>query len=1343
MLEISFDAADGWGLVTTEFWVGDDVAGVPSDEDGGLDVERFPCCWCNSTGEKIHSTHVDFKWSCLCEEETGFSLAFVAQLAYGKLSKKGKVMEDSECVSFVIEHQCELGVADIGWFDVQFACGCGSPPKEKSSPAMSSGGNLPTKCNGSLVDSMPVALEAGDGDSVFSLDRKALPMVFATPADAESLMIGFLFHQIGEWERSDNLLMTLNGCVADLGALEDCDHRNDPRNEQSGSASDSAIAWSRHKLLDSDDYDDQTHEVKLQLAGSFFSSGELEIAFETRFRHEEGREHGAISNLNVTAIGTWCGAGFVAPTAAPTTANRISSDASIQPELKTLAAACIASILVEFDDFESEGSEDKWHGGTTSYNANFSHFLGRIGRGSECMWTQFDVPAVADGGVVEKVTIAFACYQLDEWSSADAFKVVLGSNTEIKIGESTSEPAENFVSGEETDGVSWWRETFSQGSNLGFGPENDKKHLVEITIPSTALKDAPLVIGFKVDSERSVSHQSAGVDDLNVTAHCDCSPEEDRRAAPSLHLTQCEAHVASLWGDAHLMTFDGLAYSCVGSQGEFTLLKSMTSNFEMQARFVGVPTEKHVSVAKAIVVNPGDAGLPKIQLDIADNSTVSMCRADVHVNDELRNPGDFSGDGPVSIQHGEETDNTGEFATSHPTVGVNAIVLAKRSEIFGCVLSAQACLPDDCASSNGKWVGLLGSPNKNSQDDWMTTNGTSLYVPRKEMTYSKAYNYCGSQWCIRSEENSLFTCNDRDSETFSSFCHCDLPCNSEIEDSLRSAKPSSKSLCKNDVTCLSEVFAGGTEDATSILTVQDTLNISTIVCENAWVVYKANNSQQSKCLEGSNRTAWSNGPFPKNISANQPIVMDIMKAGPSSGCSDMEASAIKVGESKVCYENDKFVVTIHVDDGHFLLETHLHVGPKRLPQHMRREIVDPEGFPHKNENIEAVTDTFMIRNLVDRIYVSAHAMVCGSPLASAGVQNDESDSGRRLQGAISPAASAGKTSCTHEVPLAQETYDSDSRVVGWKNGLLSLDDRYGHFLGRLGLENSFVSKTFRVPDNAESIQLEWSIYTLGKVPWNMRKDEFHVKVGISDVTVLGGEEGYNKGYNKDHYSLDDGIEFGVETDDHDQNHHHVKMEISNRDYYPTGELALSFHVVMTESISKKSAGVDNLVILAVLVDDKCGNGGNSSDDDEQKDEKKGGAKALPEDETKTKTKTSTVSTTDTGTTSSSQSFQQAQRKYQSNRQHGGGVTKNAAEPAMDGSSSVPLHDGVCFAEDFPCGNQPGMVYICHYSISKGYSTYCLKEEETDIVRSYKDDYCGPCVGGYGGSYKVRNPKAQN
>ena len=53
----------------------------------------------------------------------------------------------------------------------------------------------------------------------------------------------------------------------------------------------------------------------------------------------------------------------------------------------------------------------------------------------------------------------------------------------------------------------------------------------------------------------------------------------------------------------------------------------------------------------------------------------------------------------------------------------------------------------------------------------------------------------------------------------------------------------------------------------------------------------------------------------------------------------------------------------------------------------------------------------------------------------------------------------------------------------------------------------------------------------------------------------------------------------------------------------------------------------------------------------------------------------------------------------------------------------------CVSEDYPCeGEGENMVHVCHYSPQKGYQTFCIPEVESDILRHYPNDYCGPCVG---------------
>merc|ERR1711907_565494 len=57
-------------------------------------------------------------------------------------------------------------------------------------------------------------------------------------------------------------------------------------------------------------------------------------------------------------------------------------------------------------------------------------------------------------------------------------------------------------------------------------------------------------------------------------------------------------------------------------------------------------------------------------------------------------------------------------------------------------------------------------------------------------------------------------------------------------------------------------------------------------------------------------------------------------------------------------------------------------------------------------------------------------------------------------------------------------------------------------------------------------------------------------------------------------------------------------------------------------------------------------------------------------------------------------------------------------------------DHFCAAEDYPCGPNGDKVYACHYSAKEGCKTFCVPESDSDALRFYPKDYCGPCVGGY-------------
>jgi hypothetical protein len=95
-------------------------------------------------------------------------------------------------------------------------------------------------------------------------------------------------------------------------------------------------------------------------------------------------------------------------------------------------------------------------------------------------------------------------------------------------------------------------------------------------------------------------------------------------------------------------------------------------------------------------------------------------------------------------------------------------------------------------------------------------------------------------------------------------------------------------------------------------------------------------------------------------------------------------------------------------------------------------------------------------------------------------------------------------------------------------------------------------------------------------------------------------------------------------------------------------------------------------------------------------------------------------------------FQSAQLIYgiDNVRLHANCVRRELDEDPMMSPEEVaePFASYYCSSADFPCGEEESMVHVCHYSSHKGYETHCIPEPDSEILRFYSQDYCGPCVG---------------
>jgi len=261
---------------------------------------------------------------------------------------------------------------------------------------------------------------------------------------------------------------------------------------------------------------------------------------------------------------------------------------------------------------------------------------------------------------------------------------------------------------------------------------------------------------------------------------------------------------------------------------------------------------------------------------------------------------------------------------------------------------------------------------------------------------------------------------------------------------------------------------------------------------------------------------------------------------------------------------------------------------------------------------------------------------------------------------VAAAALAAETddmghNCSVPVTCTQQVFENfeGGEAECWTNGLESVNGDSTQFLGRLGVNNDVVFRTFQVPEEAPKLILEFDFYDIGdRMPHDVfilqiENVELEFDFGISSPGQIGN-------------FVFDIVNYSSKS--------HVNVTIP-QSYYEDGQLYISFKVVADSSIDDDSYGVDNFKLRA-----DC---------------------------------------------TSRRELDQEQYGWKG--------------PVQEPSFHFDDDGYYCSAEDFPCeGEGEDTVYVCHYSARTGYQTFCIPEEDSEVLRFYKNDYCGPCVGGYGG-----------
>ena len=246
-----------------------------------------------------------------------------------------------------------------------------------------------------------------------------------------------------------------------------------------------------------------------------------------------------------------------------------------------------------------------------------------------------------------------------------------------------------------------------------------------------------------------------------------------------------------------------------------------------------------------------------------------------------------------------------------------------------------------------------------------------------------------------------------------------------------------------------------------------------------------------------------------------------------------------------------------------------------------------------------------------------------------------------------------------------ENFESAGQVESWENGEAHYDEIFTTYLGRLGLESPAMTKMFVMP-RASMARMELDFYDIDGVS---EDDKIYVRIQGKEKEIKLDES--TTKYHGD-FSVTvtkKELPSGARDGDHVYG---ITIDIDGDTWMDYGnKLPVSFKVKTKLSVNEESYGIDNFSIQII----GCGGGDSSS-----------------------KSKSSDSSD---------------DRRMLENE---------SSDENRDESN-------YCRSQDYPCGEAPNMVHVCHYSNRLGYQTFCVPEADSNILRFYSNDYCGPCASG--------------
>uniref|UniRef100_A0A7S1GIN0 Uncharacterized protein n=2 Tax=Cyclophora tenuis TaxID=216820 RepID=A0A7S1GIN0_CYCTE len=195
--------------------------------------------------------------------------------------------------------------------------------------------------------------------------------------------------------------------------------------------------------------------------------------------------------------------------------------------------SCVPSLQIHSEDFEDEDLTG-WTNGVIEGSTGFTTFLGRYGKSNSGPGKD---PFKTFGGIprhATSVTFQFHFYEIDGWDMPDQAVLVVNDKS-LDLGNFEEHLDENNRSAT-AHGMKFQLVSEGPPAHIGFNSEmKDQKHLITVTIPSSFYEiGGELNVMFQVRTTAdNIDSESAGWDDIKITAHFNCPSLAPTTSSPT------------------------------------------------------------------------------------------------------------------------------------------------------------------------------------------------------------------------------------------------------------------------------------------------------------------------------------------------------------------------------------------------------------------------------------------------------------------------------------------------------------------------------------------------------------------------------------------------------------------------------------------------------------------------------------------------------------------------------------------------------------------------------------------------------------------------------------------